>query len=252
MITAYHRPQTIDEALRLISRPSPVTLPLGGGSVLSHQRGEEIEVVDLQALGLNHISRSGNALTVGATVTLQQLLEAVESPQAMIPALKLEAPLNLRNAATVAGTIMVGDGRSGFLTMLLALDAKVRLLRPAAETLGLGELLPLRHTFGRGCLITGLEIPLAAKSAFDCVSRTPADRPIVAAAVARWPSGRIRLVVAGHGAVPLLAMDGTAADALDAAARNAMHSADDPWGSAAYRMEVAAVLARRCLDRLTD
>ena len=48
MITAYHRPGSLDEALKLLSRRSPVTVPLGGGTVLSHQRGEGIEVVDLQ------------------------------------------------------------------------------------------------------------------------------------------------------------------------------------------------------------
>ena len=93
-------------------------------------------------------------------------------------------------------------------------------------------------------------MPLAPKTEFDYVSRTPADSPIVAVAVARWPSGRIRLAVGGHGKMPLLAMDGTGADGIEAAARNAMYGADDPWGSAEYRMDVAATLARRCLARL--
>jgi CO/xanthine dehydrogenase FAD-binding subunit len=250
MITAYHRPRSIDEALRLIGRSSPVTLPLGGGSVLSHQRGEDIEVVDLQGLGLNRTSRSGNTLAIGATVTLQQLLESMEIPKAMTPALRLEAPLNLRNAATIGGTLMMCDGRSGFVAMLLALDSKITMLRPAVETLGLGEFLPMRPNFGRGCLITGIEVPLGAKTEFDYVARTPADSPIVAVAVAQWPSGRIRLAVSGHGKMPLLAMDGNGAEGLEAAARNAMHGADDPWGSADYRMDVAATLARRCLARL--
>jgi CO/xanthine dehydrogenase FAD-binding subunit len=250
MITAYHRPRSIDEALRLIVRASPVTLPLGGGSVLSHHRGEKIEVVDLQALGLNRISRSGNTLTIGAAVTLQQLLESPEIPKAMAPALKLEVPLNLRNSATVGGTLMVCDGRSGFVAMLLALDTKVTIYRPSVETLGLGELLPMRPHLRRGCLITAIEVPLAAKTEFDYVSRTPADSPIVAVALAQWPSGRIRLAVGGHGKMPLLAMDGTGAEGLEAAARNALHGADDPWGSAGYRMDVAATLARRCLARL--
>jgi len=251
MITAYHRPRSIDEALKLLARSFPVTLPLGGGSVLSHQRGEDIEVVDLQSLGLNRTSRSGNTLAIGATVTLQQLLEAMETPKAMAPALRLEAPLNLRNAATVGGTLMVCDGRSGFVAILLALDSKVTILRPAVETLGLGEFLPMRPNFGRGCLITGIEVPLGAKTEFDYVSRTPSDSPIVAVAVAQWPSGRIRLAVGGHGKMPLLAMDGTGAEGLEAAARNAMHGAADPWGSADYRMDVAATLARRCLARLS-
>ena len=57
MITIYHRPQTLEEALRLISRPSPRTVPLGGGTLLSHGATEALEVVDLQALGLASLTR---------------------------------------------------------------------------------------------------------------------------------------------------------------------------------------------------
>ena len=34
-----------------------------------------------------------------------------------------------------------------------------------------------------------------------------------------------------------------------AAARNAFHEAADEWASAEYRMDVAATLAQRCLQR---
>jgi CO/xanthine dehydrogenase FAD-binding subunit len=44
-------------------------------------------------------------------------------------------------------------------------------------------------------------------------------------------------------------MDGTESDGLDAAARNAYHEATDDWASAEYRMDMAAVLAKRCLSR---
>ncbi|MFH1184383.1 MAG: FAD binding domain-containing protein [Chloroflexota bacterium] len=252
MITAYHRPQSLDEALQLISRSAPKTVPLGGGTVLSHHRGDGVEVVDLQALGLNRIAERGRSLDIGATVTLQQLLESPSCPGAMVAALRLETPLNLRNSSSIAGTLMVCDGRSSFVTLLLALDARVAIMHPTAETVPLGELLPLRNQLQRGFLITGLELPRAVRVEFDYVARTPADRPIVAAAVARWPSGRIRLALGGFGPMPLLALDGTDADELDAAARNAMHEASDPWGSAEYRMDVAATLTRRCLDRFTD
>ncbi len=45
-------------------------------------------------------------------------------------------------------------------------------------------------------------------------------------------------------------MDGTEAEGVQAAARNACHDAADEWGSAEYRMEVAATLAERCLSAL--
>lgn len=35
MILEYHRPKTIDEALALLERDNPRTVPLGGGTTLS-------------------------------------------------------------------------------------------------------------------------------------------------------------------------------------------------------------------------
>ena len=241
MITAYHRPQTLDEALKLLSQPN--TVPLGGGTLLSHRQSDSVEVVDLQALGLNSIKKSGNNLEIGATATLQQLLEDANCPNALKSALKLEAPLNLLNAATIAGTIVACDGRSTFVTSLLALDAKLTIINQKSKTVNLGDFIPLRP---RG-LITSITIPLNIKFAFDYVSRTPADKPIVCVAFAQWPSGRTRLAVGGYGKAPRLAMDGTESEGVEAAARNAFHEANDEWASAEYRMDVAATLAKRCL-----
>ena len=246
MITTYHRPQSLDEALSLLTQPNRI--PLGGGTLLSKPTPEPVEVVDLQALSLDSIAKSGNNLEIGATVTLQQLLESVHCPEAMKSGLKLEAPLNIRNTATVAGTLVACDGRSTFATVLLALDAKLEIRKSTEEsqTSNIGEFLPLRP---RG-LITSITLPLNAKLSFDYVSRTPADKPIVCAAVAKWNSGRTRLAVGGYGKAPMLAMDGTEAEGVETAARNAFHEAADEYGSAEYRMDVAATLAKRCLDSL--
>jgi len=250
MITAYHRPQSVEEALKLISRPTPRTLPLGGGTILSHGQPESIEVVDLQALGLSQIRKRGDRLEVGATATLQKLLVDESCPESMRPALKLEAPLNLRNAATVAGSIIVCDGRSTFTTVLLALDAQLKILAPKPDTLGLGDFLPVRERRLQGALVVQLAFSLRARLAFEYVSRTPADKPIVAVAVAQWPSGRTRVAVAGFGPYPGLAMDGNESGGAEAAARNAFHDSGDPWASAEYRIDVGATLCRRCLESL--
>ncbi|MCI0554188.1 MAG: FAD binding domain-containing protein [Anaerolineae bacterium] len=259
MITAYHRPKTLDEALTLLTHPN--TLPLGGGTLLaSHKptlfdsaqgRSDPVEVVDLQSLGLDSMKTSGNNLEMGATVTLQQLLVSEDCPDVLKSALKLEAPLNIRNSATVAGTLVSCDGRSTFATALLALDAKIIVVskQKAEEAINIGNFLPLREQI-RGKLITKIIIPLNVKLAFEYVSRTPADKPIVCAAVVQWNSGRTRLTLGGYGMSPMLAMDGTESEGLETAARNAFHEATDEWASAEYRMDVAATLAKRCLERL--
>jgi CO/xanthine dehydrogenase FAD-binding subunit len=261
MITAYHRPNTLDEALALLTQPNIV--PLGGGTLLSKSTTASVEVVDLQSLGFDTLKRQGNHLEIGATVTLQQLFESEHSPEALKSALKLEAPLNLRNAATVAGTLVSCDGRSTLATVLLAVDAKLEIksidqvelmemeidsrpLQPEIVTLGLGEFLPLRAEQIQGKLITAITVPLNVKLAFEYVSRTPTDKPLICAALAQWNSGRTRLVLGGYGKNPLLAMDGTESEGIETAARNAFHEATDEWASAEYRMDVAATLAKRC------
>lgn len=245
MITDYYRPKTLPEALELLKGPD--TLPLGGGTLLSTLKPNSVKVVDLQALGLNTLEKKGNNLEVGATVTLQQLLETEQTPDALKAALKLEAPLNIRNTATVAGTLIAGDGRSTFTTALLALDTKLT-MQPDDETVEIGNFLPLRDGHPVGKLITSITIPLNVKLTFESVARTPADKPIVCAALASWPSGRTRLALGGYGKAPLLAMDGTESEGFETAARNAFHEATDEWASAEYRMDVAATLAKRCQE----
>jgi len=253
MITTYHRPNTLDEALTLLAHPNRV--PLGGGTLLSHSTADPVEVVDLQALRLDTIQKSGNNLVIGATVTLQQLLESADCPAALKSALRLETPLNIRTAATVAGTLVSGDGRSTFATVMLALDAKLELTQIDNSKIenrisNIGDFLPVRDL--KGSLITNVSIPLNVKLAFDHVSRTPADKPIVCVALARWNSGRTRLTLGGYGKNPLLAMDGTESEGIETAARNAFHEATDDYASAEYRMDAASTLAGRCLKKLSS
>ena len=249
MITQYFRPQTLEEALQFLARPE--ARPLGGGTFLSHIISESFSVVDLQALGLNKINQTGERLEIGSSVTLQALLESSSTPEAIKTALLLEAPLNLRTMATVAGSLVTCDGRSPFAVGMLALDAGM-VFAPANEQISLGNYLPIRLGFTgahTGKLITMVKIPMNARLTFNSVARTPSDKPIVCAALAQWPSGRTRLALGGHGISPTLALDGTAPDGLEVAARNAFAEAGDEWASKEYRSEIAAVLAKRCLEK---
>lgn len=248
MIIAYHRPKSLEEALRLLTQPE--TFPLGGGTLLNQKKDADFAVVDLQALGLDKIHKVGEKLEIGAAVTLQALLESAHTPEALKTAIKLEAPLNLRNMGTVAGALVACDGRSPFAAVMLALDAKLTLDGGRQIVISLGDLLPLRTETLRGSLITKIEIPLNVTLAYDYVARTPADKPIVCAALAQWPSGRTRLVIGGWGSAPSAAMDGKDATGVEIAARNAAYDAADEWASAEYRSDVAAVLAKRCLESL--
>jgi CO/xanthine dehydrogenase FAD-binding subunit len=248
MISHYYRPTNLEQALKLLSQPH--TYPLGGGTVLAQRSSESFSVVDLQSLGLDNLRKSGNNLEIGATATLQQLLESVHIPKVLKTAIRIENPLNLRTLGTVAGALVTCDGRSSFGLVMLALDAKCLLVSDNTSKISLGEILQFRNQLLLGKLITNIEIPLNIKLAFNTVARTQADKSIVSAAMVQWPSGRTRLVLGGWGQFPTLAMDGNEADGMLEAAHNASAEAADEWASAEYRMEIAGILTQRCSNDL--
>jgi CO/xanthine dehydrogenase FAD-binding subunit len=258
MIINYYRPQTLEEALALLGREEIVTIPLGGGTFLNspaypaaHSPSSDIAVVDLQALRINTFERNGTLIKIGATVTLQAMLDIPGLAEAIYRAVRNETTFNLRQVATVAGTLVAAGGRSPFATVMLALDARLTIL-PDEEAINLGDLLPFRFERLHRRLITKISIPASVRLAYEYVARTPADQPLVCAAVARWPSGRTRLAVGGHGAAPVLAMDGPEADGVEVAARAVYSQAGDEWASAEYRAEMAVVLTNRCQAKLAS
>lgn len=250
MILEYHRPETMAEAIKLLARKTPRTVPLGGGTVLSAPSEEAVAVVDLQLLGLNAIEKQGNLLKIGATATLQTLLETDDLPPALAAAIRHEAAYNLRQSASVAGALVASDGRSSFAVAMLALDAQLT-WQPGDKSQSLGDFLPLRAE-APGKLITQVSIPLNARLAYEYVARSPADLPIVAVAVAQWASGRTRMALGGWGNSAFMALDGQDATGLPIAAENAALSAVDEWASAEYRMDVAKTLAARALAGLKE
>jgi len=249
MILEYHRPDTLEAALELLARPAPLTLPLGGGTVLNAPSDRQFAVVDLQKLDLAGFERKGNQFVLGATLTLQALLEAEGLPGALREAIRHEATYNTRQVATVAGALVACDGRSPFATALLALDAQLTLM-PGEQEVGLGDLLPLRAETLEHRLITEIRLPTKVELAYQYVARAPADLPITCVAVAQWPSGRTRVAVGGYGEAPMMAMDGPEADGAVTAARNAYSHAGDAWASAEYRQQSVDALTRRCLELL--
>lgn len=252
MIAEYYRPSTIEEALELLARPGVNAVPIGGGSALKRAGAEPAAVVDLQALGLDGVEQRGNSLALGAALPLQRLLELPELPEALAKAIRHEVAYNLRQVGTVAGTLVSATGRSPFTAALLALDAVLEIRKKGApdEEIGLGELLPSRPERLAGRLITRVVLPLNVRLAYEYVARTPADRPLICASAARWPSGRTRAVLGGYGAAPVLVLDGPEPGGAEAAAGDAYSLAEDEWASAEYRREIAPILVRRCLDQL--
>jgi CO/xanthine dehydrogenase FAD-binding subunit len=245
MITSIHKPEKLEDALKFLARDTD-TRPLGGGTLLNSPHDADFEVVDLSKLGLGAITAKGSTLTLGATTTLQVLLDWEGLPPALKTALTLEVTRNLRQVATVAGTLVAADGRSPFAAALLALDP-VLTIHPDSQEVGLGEFLPLRGADLKGKLITAITLSTTPTLHFEYVARSPADRPIVTVAIARWDSGRTRVALGGFGKAPHLAMDGRDPSGGPEIVENVYLTATDEWATAEYRTAAALELVTRIL-----
>lgn len=252
MILEYLRPHTMDEALAFLGRKIPPVYPLGGGTILSGKRDEDFAVMDLQNLGLDGILSEDKFLVMGSTATLQTLSTCDDIPAALKKSLEFEETINVRQMATLGGTIISAGGRSTFLTSLLAMDAQLSWM-PDPHTNSLGDYLALRSVTSNSGLLTSVRLPKFVELKVETIARTPADLPLLIIAMARWQGGRTRVAVGGFGAIPLLAMDGTETAGAGFAVRSALTDSGDAWASSEYRSAAGISLARRMVaDWLKD
>ncbi len=256
-----HKPATLAEALDLLGQGG--TFPLYGGAALQrHPRPDVEAVIDLSLLGLDRAWGESDALHLGSMLTLERARAICQEQGAMYPllvgiaeALRVDMPETLRNTFTLGDLLAERDPQSLTLTLLLALDAVAvtadEAVHPLADWLANGD-------EAWRALVTQISVPRGearAAVAFEKVSRTPADAPIVGAVAAAWVEGgsrRTALALCGVAPWPLAQPD--AARAFDetgdigaALDRLILDPPDDHWGSREYRTEMARVTARRAL-----
>lgn len=243
MIIEYHRPATLDEAMQLLARHTPRTVAIGGGTTVVGG-DEAVAVVDVQGLGLDKIETRGTVIQIGAATKLDAVMHDGALPGAVKNAVLKEASSNLRNMASIAGALVTADGRSPLATVMLALNAQLVWAGKEQKT-SLEEL----YSNDRGKARQGLILAIAIENGILCdyasTARTPADRPIVCASIARFANGQLRVVVGGHGAAPSVVYSGNGEIDLAEMARKAYSHRGDSWASAEYRQEAARVLVNR-------
>ncbi|MGO8960072.1 MAG: FAD binding domain-containing protein [Streptosporangiaceae bacterium] len=244
-VSAYWRPDTVENAIALLQRQGAV--PVGGGTKVNAAPGvEPVEIVDLQALGLDCVEPLPSGVSIGALATLQRIAEDVTVPAAAREAARREEPSTLRAVATLGGCVAAARFDSEFLATLLAYDAVVTLTGPEGEQdLSLEALLAARWQL-HGRIIKHVAIATDGVTFAARTGRTSADRPIVAAVARRAADGR-RLALTGVAGTPVLVSE-AGANGL-----GWLHQLDPPGdfrGSGAYRRALAAILAKRVLEAI--
>jgi CO/xanthine dehydrogenase FAD-binding subunit len=267
----FHKPTDLSTALALLRRESPRTVPLAGGTWLNPRIGTEVQanaVIDLSGLGLDHIERHADTLRLGPMATLATVTED-ETCRSLANGIlaqtaRRDAAVNVRNAATVGGTVVVAPVDSEFILALLALAAELDIRSAQSEqtvTQSLDRFLADPVAALDGGLVTQvrLHLPQRATGGLARVGRTPSDHPIVAAVAVvtgDMPAARIALggVTLRSLVVELKPAQPDAGSLLgqEAAVTQAIATAEpyaDFRGTAEYRRAMGALMAVRALEQ---
>jgi CO/xanthine dehydrogenase FAD-binding subunit len=245
-IQAYHRPQTIAEALQLLNRDGVRTALIGGGTTIVPELEErEIEeVVDLQEAGPAHVEARGEQLALGAFVHLQTLVEDERVPSLIRDAAFREGPNTFRNQSTLGGVIASRHWESELLAALLVHDASLTVeTTTGAQTISLADFLAESVEPRQPGIIVEVSIASGGATGQARVGRTPLDTAIVAALARRDESGAVRLALTGVAPTPSL---------VDPDKLDSLTPPGDFRGSSDYRKEMATILARRALEQLEE
>jgi len=137
----YHVPDSIEQALDLMSQHADDAKILAGGQSLvpamNFRIAQPSMLIDLNRIAeLNYIREDGNVIRVGA-MTRERQVEFDKSIEKRTPLLHEAAPNiahpQIRNRGTIGGSIVNADPAAELPVLMLALDARLKAQKTSGE-----------------------------------------------------------------------------------------------------------------------
>lgn len=273
---------SVDEIPSLLDEHKGKARIIAGGTLIHELsfRGllENIStLIDISKIGLNYVKWEKGTLRIGATTTFTELLDVLSAkayPELALleDALKSIRPIQVRNVATVGGSICSGLPFFDLPVALLALDATVRIV-------GLSKQRELKISdFSRDYFSTDLKneefvteiqipnLPIRTSGAFLKLETNSVDWALVNTATRVSKDGdkmrNVRITIGGNGVERKVIRALNVESALEEKVPSEeviakatefvatdVNMASDFRASSEYRTEIARVFVRRCLRK---
>jgi aerobic carbon-monoxide dehydrogenase medium subunit len=262
--TSYHRPKSLAEAAKLFSGAADATYISGGHTLLPAMKARlaaPADVIDLRHVPeLKGIQASGDLVTIGGGMTHAAVAGSAEVKKA-IPTLAALAgtigDAHVRHLGTLGGSVANNDPAADYPAAALALAATIHTDKRQVAA----------DSFFTGLYTTSLQTgEIVTKVAFKVPQscgyakfRNPASRyPMAGVFVAKHKDGSVRVAVTGAGndgvfrwqAAEQALASNFSADALKSLTVDKARMMGDIHGSAEYRANLVAVMARRAMENL--
>jgi carbon-monoxide dehydrogenase medium subunit len=263
---AYHRAESIDDALEALGDDGDAKLLAGGHSLIPALKLRFVRpsvLVDLGRLDeLRYVREDGDRIAIGALTRHAQLTTdpvlgrdcAVLTRAAM-----LVGDPQVRHRGTIGGSVAHADPASDLPTVLLALDADLVARGPDGErTIAVSSFYtgPFATALGPREVLTEIRVPKVERGVYLKHTRRAQDWATVGVAAA-VVDGTTQVAFASMGPTPLRAraVEDALADGADAAAAagrsgEGTEPPSDVTGGSEYRAHLAQVYVRRALELL--
>ncbi|WP_281983778.1 FAD binding domain-containing protein [Thalassorhabdomicrobium marinisediminis] len=272
----YERPETLEDAVGLLSAtPERSHVLAGGTDLLVRMKNDDFDadlVVDIKRIaGMGEIARSDAGFVIGAAVPCAKLAEEaalVGAWPGVVEAANLIGSTQIQSRCTMTGNLCNAGPAADSVPALVAADARVKIVGPEGNRIIPARDVPVgpgQTSLAPGEIVAAIVLPEPAPQTGSAylrfIPRTEMDIAVVGAAVtltqeadgkvaaARVALGAVgpRVIVPDEAAQMLVGttLDDDTLARFEAACSDAATPIDDKRGTVAFRKEVAGVLARR-------
>ncbi len=263
--TRYHRPKSLQEALKLHADNEEASYLSGGHTLLpalKQRLARPSDLIDLAVLpGLRGIKLDKNVLSIGATTTHAEVAASPVVRKA-IPALagtvRTIGDRHVRHRGTIGGSVANNDPAADYPSAVLGLGATIVTDRRSIAADDFFVAL-YETALEPGEIVTRIDFPVPDRAGYASF-RSAASRYAVAAVfVAKFGSGA-RAAVTGAGSAGVFRLrdleEALVKDFGPAAVARCKvdpgQMMEDLAGSSEYRANLVLVMARRALERLGE
>jgi carbon-monoxide dehydrogenase medium subunit len=262
--TTYHRPKSLAEAAKLFSGSEDPTYISGGHTLLPTMKARLAapkNLIDLrQVPELKGVQASADAVTIGGATTHFAVANSADVKKAIPTLASLAGSIGdpaVRHVGTIGGSVANNDPAADYPVAVMALAGTVNTDKRqiAADVYFTGL---FSTALNEGEIVTKVAFKVPAQSGYAKFRNPASLYPMAGVFIAKHKDGSVRVAVTGAGNNGVFrwkaAEDALAksfsADALKGLKADASGMMGDIHGSAEYRANLVAVMARRAMENL--
>ena len=216
-----------------------------GSSRFGNTNQVDFDVIDLQNIALELVTLETPGKIIDGFDLCGKIAQQSGIDPVLSKAIRRDLIENQRNSTPLCGYLYAANGQSVTASVLLAMDAVVTSFVSEEKIKFEGWI--LLRSEAKNHLWRELELSSEGAVVYELISRTPGDIPELIVVLAKWKSGRTRLVVGSIGMeAPEMVFDGTEKSGIVDVAKNACsHLFKPPYNN--YLSQTTITLLNRLL-----